>query len=184
MFSQKNIQKIKILKIISLTILGPFLFYPFIFCPFGVPYLYCSICYLKCLWGKLRGILLLGILGLNLKKRFYCIFLCPCGTIGDLQYKIKTKKFILPSFSYYIKYFLLGLVIFILVTKRNFSFIINEYIFWFFIGLVFVFSFFIHRFWCFVFCPGGALSDIFLRIRDKGVFWFFHKSKHFLRKKK
>jgi len=35
--------------------------------------------------GKLRGLFLLGILGLKLKKMFYCLDLYPCGTIQDLQ---------------------------------------------------------------------------------------------------
>ena len=61
--------------------------------------------------GKLRGLFLLGILGLKLKKMFYCLYLCPCGTMQDLQGKVKTKKFNLPQWSQNIKYLILGLVI-------------------------------------------------------------------------
>lgn len=158
--------KIKTLKVISLGAIGPLLFYPFVFCPFRLPYLYCSICYLKCPWGRLRGFLLLGILALNLGRRFYCSSLCPCGTIQDLQRKAKVKKFIMPFWSHRIRYFILVLVVsFILATRRYFPFIIDGHIFWFLIGLVFVLSFFSHRFWCLVFCPLGAVTDIVLRIR-------------------
>ncbi|MBA2123585.1 hypothetical protein B9J78_01375 [bacterium Unc6] len=163
------ISKIKIVKIILLVVLGPLLFYPFVFCPFRLPYLYCSICYLKCPWGRLRWFLLLGMLGLNLKRRFYCSSLCPCGTIQDLQRGIKIKKFILPSWGHWVRFFIFGLVfLFILATREYFSFIIGGYIFWFLIGLIFVLSFFSHRFWCLIFCPIGTLTDIMLRIKR----WF------------
>jgi len=160
------VDKLKIIKTISLGALGPLLFYPLIYCPFKLPYLYCFVCYIRCPWGKLRGLLLLGILGLNLKKRFYCSYLCPCGTIQDLQGKIKTKRFNLPQWSNHIKYLVLGLVItIILVNRRNPLFIIDGEVFLYFFALVFVISFFSHRLWCLIFCPFGALSDIISKIR-------------------
>lgn len=158
--------KIKTLKVISLGAIGPLLFYPVIFCPFRLPYLYCFICYLRCPWGRLRGFLLLGILGLNLKNRFYCSSLCPCGTIQDLQHKAKVKKFILPYWSRNIKYLILGLAIsFILATRRYPPFIIDDRFFLFLIALVFMVSFFSQRSWCLILCPLGALSEIILRVR-------------------
>ncbi|MBU4562738.1 4Fe-4S binding protein [bacterium] len=158
--------KLKTIKIISLGVLVPLLFYPLIYCPFKLPYLYCFICHIKCPWGKLRGLFLLGILGLNLKKRFYCSYLCPCGTIQDFQGKVKTKRLILPKWSHHIKYLILGLVIaVVLVNRRNPLFIIDGEVFLYFFALVFVISFFSHRFWCLIFCPLRALDDIILKIR-------------------
>lgn len=158
--------KLKTIKIISLGALVPLLFYPLIYCPFKLPYLYCFICQVRCPWGQLRGIFLLGILGLNLKQRFYCSHLCPCGTIQDLQGKIKTKRFNLPQWSLNIKYLVLGLVItIVLVNRRNPLFLIDGELFLYFFALIFVMSFFSHRLWCLIFCPVRALSDIILRIR-------------------
>ncbi len=160
--------KIKKLRtLISLGVIGPLVFYPFVFCPFRLPYLYCSICHLKCVWGRYRWFLLLGILGLNLRKKFYCSSLCPCGTIQDLEHKAKTKKFILPLWSRHIRYFILGLVIaFMLAIGRGyFSSFVSDQVFWGAVGIVFVVSFFIHRFWCLLFCPTWALSDIVLKVK-------------------
>ncbi|MBU4190579.1 MAG: 4Fe-4S binding protein [Candidatus Thermoplasmatota archaeon] len=67
---------------------------------------------------------------MNLKKRFYCSYLCPCGTIQDFQGKVKTKRLILPKWSHHIKYLILGLVIaVVLVNRRNPLFIIDGEVF-------------------------------------------------------
>lgn len=159
-------KRIEGIQIISLIVLGPFLLYPLIYCPFGLPYLYCSICYLKCFWSKLRWLFLLGMLVLNLKQRFYCSSVCPCGTIQDLQAKVKIKKFTLPRWCGYIKYFTLSFVIIvILVNIRSPVFIIDEQLFLYLAGLVFGLCFFSYRFWCLTLCPFRALSDITLKIR-------------------
>ena len=151
-------------KIIFKILLGIFLFYPLTFCPFRIPYIYCSICYLKCFWGRIRGLLLLGILGLNLNNRFYCLKMCPCGAIQDLEYKLKVKKFNL-SFPW-VKYLVLvGLIILVILGFKNyFPFISNSWILYI-IVLAIVLSFFIYRFWCLNLCPVGALTDILLKLR-------------------
>lgn len=86
----------------------------------------------------------------------------------DLQRKVKTKRFNLPQWSHNIKYLILSLVItivIVLVNKRNPLFIIAGEVFLYFFALVFVISFFSHRFWCLIFCPFRALIDIILKIR-------------------
>jgi len=158
--------KLKTIKIISLGALVPLLFYPLIYCPFKLPYLYCFICQVRCPWGRLRGLFILVILALNLKQRFYCSYLCPCGTIQDLQGKIKTKRFNLPQWSHHIKYVVLGLVItIVLVNRRDPLFLIDGGLFLYLFALALVMSLFSHRFWCLIFCPVRALNDIILEIR-------------------
>ena len=83
---------------IGLLVLGPLLFYPFTFCPFHLPYLYCLICPARCGWGKIRGIILLIILGLNINRDFFCNSLCPLGNLQRLLFRLKLPKFTLPLF--------------------------------------------------------------------------------------
>ena len=102
-------------RITSLFILVPFLFYPFFFCPFRLPYLYCFICPLRCGYSRIRGIVLLIALGLNLKKGLFCTHICPLGSIQTLLYKIKSPKLSLPHLLLNLKYVGLVLVVFVLL---------------------------------------------------------------------
>lgn len=160
----------KLIKIISLPALLLLLFYPLKFCPFGLPYLYCFICYLRCPWGQFRGYLLVGLLGLNLQKNFYCFFLCPWGQLQDLQHKIELPKLKLPRWVYQGKYFILGVVIVIIFLSYLQSPLIvrlffSRELFFYILAVVFATSFFIHRPWCNIFCPLRALSEITLRVK-------------------
>lgn len=155
------------MKFIFCGILGYILFHPILFCPFGLPYIYCSICYRRCLQGSVRWILLGCILALNLWKRYYCSTLCPCGTLQDIASKVKVRRFTLPPLANKIRFFGLGILVsLIIMTEMGYLPIIIEQ--WTLIGFVVatgIISFFIHRFWCRILCPIGAVLEMILRTK-------------------
>lgn len=170
----------KKIKAISLLILGPLFSYRFFLCPFRMPYLYCFICPIRCVWYRIRGWVLLLALGLNIRRGLFCNQLCPFGTIQVLLSKIVCKKIqmpkLIPSFKY------IGLVLILLIimfTKTPVAFgykfigllssqILITKMKWLLLGIFLlgmVLSIFSYRFFCFSLCPFRALS-IFGKTKD------------------
>lgn len=168
--TQKLLGGIWKLKFISFIVLGPALFHPLAFCPFRMPFIYCSVCHIRCIQGKLRwwvfGILLI----INLPKRFFCYRLCPCGSLQDWLIHINGYKFRLPSARKFIKYSVYTVLMFVLVAmtlpynritefmKMN-AFHIGRIALYIFTGAVLL-SLFIPRLWCRIFCPVDSSNSI------------------------
>lgn len=152
-------------QLINLFILGPFFFYPFSFCSFRMPYLYCFICPIRCLWYRLRWPILLIAVGLNIKKDSFCNYICPFGTTQALLFKIKCRKAHTPNFLRNFKYigiFLIAFVVSITIWKGKFLMPViklRELIFAIFL-LSMAMSVFVYRAFCENLCPVRALNKI------------------------
>ena len=187
LFSKINIikkLKNKIPKIFYFIILSPLVLYPIFRCFFKIPYIFCHVCPRKCIFGYLRPYTVPAVLLLNLDKRSWCYNLCPYGMLQDSAYKVKSKKIKLPKFLSHLKYLVLTLIIFlyfkILIGKPQpdlsggifFNYFFKDVFSFTLIILIafvviFLLSFFIHRFWCNYFCPIGAVSDLILKLENK-----------------
>lgn len=109
---------IRLSQIIALFILAPFFFHAFSYCPFRLPYLYCFICPVRCVWYRIRGLVLLIALGLNMRKSLFCTHLCPFGTVQDFLFKVSSKKVSLPSFFLGFKYISAILIVLIIIITK------------------------------------------------------------------
>lgn len=166
--------------VLSLLILGPLFAYPFFFCPFKMPYLYCFICPVRCVWYRIRGFVLLIALGMNIKRDSFCNYICPFGTIQILLSKMVSKKIQMPKLFHSFKYISVVLILVIIMfTKAPVAFgykfiglslsqVFITKIKWLFLGIFLlgmVLSIFSYRFFCFSLCPIRALS-IFRETKD------------------
>ena len=102
---------------VSLITLGPLFLYPFSFCPFRLPYLYCSICPAGCIWSRVRGIALLAILALNLKRGLFCNYLCPLGALQKVLFKTTRRRLSVPVFFQKLRYLAIILIVFMLIVS-------------------------------------------------------------------
>jgi len=153
------------LRVVSFFTLGPFLFYPFSFCPFRLPYLYCFVCPVRCGWGRIRGIILLIVLGLNVNRDTFCNHLCPMGIAQTFLFRLNSSKLVLPKFMHSLKYITLALIIIAVgVTLApgmpEYNFIGMKDLFLLILLLGGIMSIFIYRLFCSSFCPIRALSNI------------------------
>ena len=142
--------------IISLLIFGPLFLYPFSFCPFRLPYLYCFICPVRCAWYRARGIVLLVVLGLNIKKGLFCSQICPFGTIQVLLSKISPNKINSPRFLRSLKYLSLIVIASVVVaTKAQQALFVIRWrgLLWGIFLLSMLLSIFNYRFFCNNLCP-------------------------------
>ncbi len=156
---------LKTSQLISLFALGPLFFYPFSFCPFKLPYLYCFACPARCNWGRTRWIVLLIVLGLNVKEGLFCNYLCPLGTMQALLFKLKSRKFVLPQFMHNFKYIILALIVIVIMAtglpgSPGHKFMGLRVLFLGIFCLSIVLSIFISRVFCYILCPIRALSQI------------------------
>ena len=153
---------INIARIIALLATSAFFLPAFNFCPFRLPYLYCFICPRPCHWHKLRGVVLLVALALNLRKYSFCNYLCPFGAVQKLLFMIKGKKVRLaPGFKYikFVSLILLALVIWL--TRQEILLAIKvRTLLWlaFLIGISA--ACFSYRFFCFHLCPVNTLGKL------------------------
>lgn len=153
-------------RLISLFALGPLLFYPFSFCPFRLPYLYCFVCPTRCNWGRTRWVILLIALGLNLKERLFCNYLCPFGMMQVLLFKLKSRKFVLLQFMHNFKYIILALIVIVIAitcvpelsSAHKFMGSRDLLLGALFLGIIL--SIFIYRAFCYILCPFRALVEI------------------------
>lgn len=169
----------KLSQFISLFLLGPFLFYPFFICPFGLAYLYCSICPYPCPGGRIRGILLLIVLGLNIKRDIFCTLLCPGGKIQSLLFKINSPKLVLPKMVRSFKFVILFLTVAAIAQTIQPDWFAHKLMSVLLSGisilktkgwllllflLTMTLSIFSYRIFCYNFCPLRALSAILHKI--------------------
>ncbi|MFH1245608.1 MAG: 4Fe-4S binding protein [Candidatus Omnitrophota bacterium] len=170
-----SIQHLRGKKYWNLFVLGPLFIYPFTFCPFRLPYVYCFICPLKCIWYRLRGIVLVFAVGLNIKNNLFCEHLCPWGAIQRLFFRITPKSINLPGILRYLKYVSLILFIFIIAATKNAEVLSYNFLgaplsrivlvkLRIFLWITFlssaVMSIVIYRPFCRYFCPVAALNKI------------------------
>lgn len=172
--------KIKLSQWVSFFGLGPVFIYPFSFCPFGLPYLYCFICPLRCFAYRIRGIVFLAALGLNFKKDYFCNYICPVGAAQIIVSGIKTKKVLMPKLLNVLKYFGLILIAIILVFTFH-SELIGYKIAGIYLGRILVpglskillatfllsllISIFNYRFFCHYLCPIKTISKILQKLK-------------------
>lgn len=174
---------VELYRIISLLSLTPLFFHVFTFCPFRMPYLYCYICPLRCIWSRIRWVVWIIAIGANIiKKNIFCSYVCPFGTAQVLLYKIKTKKIQLSYYLRSLKY--IGIIIItlvIIITKNQelltykfmqlslnwlFVFKMKDLVFYSFI-IAIVTSILSYRFFCHCLCPIRALDIILNRFTKK-----------------
>jgi len=128
------------------------------------------MCILR-LWFSLFILFGLAILTtLLIKKRFYCLQICPAGSIQDYTAEdFKTKKEKKPNkmikFSvFFIFWFYIGFVLYksyyypLLIWQNLLRFIIINLIF-----ILFLQYRYSKRFWCKYLCPLGNLLDIIIK---------------------
>jgi len=107
------------IKIFSFMILAPLIINSLRFCPYPLPFFYCTLCYVRCIQGRFRWWIILGILLLNIRGKLFCRLLCPCGTVQDGLCYLKMKKFALPSRIKALRViFTLGAIFGVLFTSR------------------------------------------------------------------
>ncbi len=142
-------------------ILAPLIINPLRFCPYHLPFFYCTLCYVRCIQGRFRGWIILGILLLNIiRGKLFCRLLCPCGTVQDALAYLKMKKFTLPSHIKALRViFTLGVIFGVLFTNRFLNLAVYAKLLLYSVGLIILGSLFIPRLWCQLFCPLGTLSD-------------------------
>lgn len=154
-------------QLINLFLLGPLLLYPFSFCPFRLPYLYCFICPARCAWYRIRGVVLLIAVALNIKRGLFCSHICPFGTMQILLSKISAKKIPIPYFFRSFKYIGVILIIFVIAATGMPRFSIHarlkDLLFGIFL-LSMVASIFSYRVFCHNLCPVNALNKIMNKI--------------------
>ncbi|MFC1698935.1 4Fe-4S binding protein [Candidatus Omnitrophota bacterium] len=136
---------------------------------------------MRCVWYRIRGLVLLFALMVNLKKDFFCRYLCPFGSSQVLLAKIPAKRIRLPSALGNLKYLGLALLLVIVTsigvpagTPGLFSYHalglamikIKVWLFGIFV-FAFVLSLFNFRFFCFHLCPVKALDLSFLKRKFK-----------------
>ncbi|MBU3933404.1 MAG: 4Fe-4S binding protein [Candidatus Omnitrophica bacterium] len=159
-------------QLISLFLLGPLLLYPFSFCPFRLPYLYCFICPARCAWYRIRGVVLLIAVGLNIKRGLFCSHICPFGTIQILLSKISAKKISIPYFFRSFKYIGIALIASVIaISKRPQGAIFIVKLKGFLLATLLLsmgMSIFGYRIFCHNLCPINALS----KIRNKITYAF------------
>ena len=173
---------LKIYQIINLFVLAPLFFPVFSYCPFRLPYLYCFVCPVRCIWYRIRGLVFIIAIGLNIKRDLFCTHVCPFGTIQALLSKVCPKKVSLPRSFRIFKYIAMAIIIsvivvtgwpqllsyrflglslsqlFILKMKNLLSFI-------FFAGMIA--SIISYRFFCYNLCPVRTLSEFLHKLKLK-----------------
>lgn len=127
-------------------------------------------------------IIITTILSIMLAGRFYCGWLCPFGALAEFIGRLPFRKWSISSEIddkwRYLKYFLLGSIIFIVLFSRRaefgnyetyvtlFSFHGN-YLTWTLVGISLLANIRIERFWCRYLCPVAALTGLLSR-KDSG----------------
>lgn len=157
-------------QIISLLLLAPFFFGVFFFCPFKIPYLYCFICPVRCLWYRTRGIVLLIALGLNMNRDLFCNRICPFGTIQVLLSKFNLRKIALPPIFGGLKYIAVILIASIAVMTKISQplFVVKlKDLLWVMFLTSVALSIFSYRFFCHNLCPIKALSAVLDKVRRR-----------------
>jgi hypothetical protein len=144
----------------------PSLIYPIIKCYFKIPYVFCTSCPKKCIWGHLREFILPSFVLINIDKRKWCFNYCPFGYLQDLNKNFIKKKIKLPKIFTITKYLILLSIPYLLFFNST-SFVKSDYsitlIVLIITLLIFSFSFFIHRFFCNYICPVGTIGDLILK---------------------
>ncbi|HAV43003.1 TPA: hypothetical protein DCX15_03190 [bacterium] len=147
-------------KILSFIILTPLIINLLRFCPYHLPFFYCTLCYVRCIQGRFRWWIILGILLLNIRGKLFCRLLCPCGTVQDSLSCLKTRKFGIPPRIKILRVvFTLGVILGVLFIDKLLALLVYAKPLLCFVGLIILSSLFIPRLWCQLFCPLGALSD-------------------------
>lgn len=150
-------------QIISFLALAPVYFPVFAYCPFRLPYLYCLICPNPCLWSRIRGVVLLLALGLNIKQDFFCKLICPFGTLQIMLSKFSPKKIAAAHFFRGLQYIVLAMLLVIIITTAKGQLLggnlLKNLFLAIFLGSI-IFSLFNYRFFCYHLCPVRALSSI------------------------
>jgi polyferredoxin len=176
LFKKKLSKFLPYLKYPAFFIFMPFAFFPVLRCYFKVPFIFCKACPRPCPWGLLTPFIVPAFLVQNLDSRFWCYKLCPFGALQDCQSQISPVRIRTARWLSAIRYLFLAftiLVVFLLIFKvsdlaTGFFFKENhEMYIW---GLtiaatIFVFAFFIPRFFCNYFCPIGGFSDMVLKVK-------------------
>lgn len=155
-------------KVIYFILFLPLIIAPIFRCWFRIPYIFCSVCPNKCVFGRVRTLFIPLILGINLKNKLWCCY-CPFGQIQDQQIKISKKRFTvhLSYLRYIILFILIIILLIIFVTKK--TYLLKGYGFSLTIFIIFLFllslSFFVPRFFCKNLCPINTSTEIILEFK-------------------
>ena len=153
-------------KIAAFVILFPLIFHPLTFCPYSIPFVFCAVCPVRGIQGANRWWIALGIVLINLKKRFFCTTLCPCGSIQDGLGKVKLKKVKLPRWVRLVKYAIfIAAVSAVILIKRFLNLAPLGRVALYLTGVVFLTSLCIFRPWCRLFCPIDSASGLVDKIK-------------------
>ncbi len=159
----------KALKLVYGIIFLPLLLLPIFRCYFKVPYVFCDVCPGQCPWGISRTFIFNAALIFNLSGKFWCVNLCPFGTLQEGQTQISKRNFLLPSWVNLLSY----LTLFLFIGMYCLAFIGSAALTSFEIGrygwvaitasaalLIIIISFLISRFWCRFLCPVGTIAKM------------------------
>ncbi|NPA62201.1 MAG: 4Fe-4S binding protein [Methanococci archaeon] len=168
----------------------PGIFVSILFCPYVIPFIYCDVCPVYFCPMKIFRIpfLIVAFFYVLLsKKRFYTI--CPAGTLQDVIISINKKTLnrikllnvVQRNMLKVVRYMFLALALILVLIFNDPRYIdpyhtfsieglMYENIFYYIrvaiILSIFIFAFFIPRFWCKI-CPFGALISLIYLIYDK-----------------
>jgi len=156
------------IEVASFVILSPLIFDPLRFCPFSLPFFCCPVCHIRCVRGRFRLLILLGVILLNLKRRFYCARLCPCGTLQDWLSRLKVARIRIPSWTKVIKYLVFIAIVSVLVfIDRFLKFAVYGKLLVYGVVFIFFLSLLIPRFLCRFFCPVDTILEIASKSKKK-----------------
>ena len=159
----------------------PAVFYPLFRCYFKIPFVFCSACPNKCVFGEIRKSGVPLALLINLDAGHWCHHLCPVGRIQDTQVRVGKKRRLWRAVSL-LKYIALAFIVISVVAgisyKVNTS--ASDFVGFFYdrayalpllafaaAMLFFLVSFVIPRFWCNYLCPIGTIGEAGVWLEQK-----------------